>query len=89
MRSLLKLMDEAVREHGGVVRVFTGDGDHGRVGRAGCVRGCTTSRLSRSAANPEEAESCRTRIRSETRGCDRTCELTSTRQALIVDLHRE
>jgi class 3 adenylate cyclase len=26
MRSLSKLMDEAVREHGGVVRGFTGDG---------------------------------------------------------------
>jgi hypothetical protein len=53
MRSLLKLMDEAVREYDGVVRVFAGDGDHGRVGRAGCVRGCTASRMSRSAVNPE------------------------------------
>ena len=52
MRSLSKLMDEAVREQGGFVRGFT----DGRVWRAGCVGRRAASGVSRGAQHPSTAQ---------------------------------
>jgi class 3 adenylate cyclase len=52
MRSLSKLMDEAVREHGGVVQGFTGDGIMAVFGAAGGVRGRTATGLPSGSVHP-------------------------------------
>ena len=56
MRSLSKLMDDAVREQGGVVQSFTGDGIMAVFGAAGRIRRCAAAGLSCSALDPATTE---------------------------------
>jgi class 3 adenylate cyclase len=52
MRSLAKLMDDAVREQGGVTQAFTGDGIMAVFWRAGRIRRRPPAGVSRGAGHP-------------------------------------
>ena len=56
MRSLWKLMTEAVREHGGVVQDFHWRWHYGGIWRTSCIRGRASSSFSRSPRDPAKPE---------------------------------